>query len=308
MLVEKASPRPVFVVNNLRGIGWILLSVGASSAMTVAVRGAAVSLDSRMVVLLRASLTLVALLVAILVFTRLRKQLSFTLPWLHLSRGALIAVSTHLGFFTIASIPLATSTVLFFLAPVFATILSVIFQNEKVGPRRIFAILLGFFGAVVIMRPGFETIHPAMLTALASSLLFAGALIQSRKLAEADGSFSALVSSVVVTVIVSIPLAAPVFEMPSGWIVWAAVLLMVATGATRNISDIEAYRYAEAAVLAPFTYLRLILVGAAGYLIFGEIPDRYTLIGAVIIIAATLYIAQRERRLRQKATSASTLD
>ncbi len=290
-----------FSIDNFRGIAWMMLSVVASSAMTLAVRGASLSVNPRMVVLLRASLTLIALTIGLILFARLRRQLNFSRPWLHLSRGAMIGISTHLGFYTIATIPLATATVLFFLAPIFATILSVLFMGEKVGPRRIIAILLGFSGALVIIRPGFETIHPAMLSALASSILFAGALTQSRDLAEADGSFSALFSSVLVTMILSIPLAAPVFALPSGLIPWTWILVMVATGAIRNLGDIEAYRYAEAAILAPFTYLRLVLIGAAAVLFFGEIPDRYTLIGAVVIIAATFYIAHRERQVRRQA-------
>ena len=267
--------------------------------MAISVRGASLSLDSRMVVLLRASITLAVLVAGVIPFTRLRRQLSFTRPSLHISRGVMIGLSVQLGFYTMAKIPLATATVLFFMAPIFATILSVIIRKEKVGPRRVIAILLGFFGALVIIRPGFEAIHPAMLAALASSLLFAGALIQSREIAQADGSFSALLSSVAITTLLSIPLAIPVFAIPSGSIAWSFVALMVATGAARNIADIEAYRHAEAAILAPFTYLRVVLIGVAAYLVFDEIPDRFTLIGAVVIITAILYIAQREHRLKR---------
>ncbi|MHA3915998.1 DMT family transporter [Halovulum sp. GXIMD14793] len=303
--MSTATTRPDFAVDNLRGIGWILLSVAASSAMTVAVRAASLAVDSRMVVLLRAGITLLVLLAAILLVARLRRQLRFTRPWLHVTRGAMIAISTHLGFYTIAKIPLTTVTVLFFMAPIFATILSALYQKEKVGPRRIAAIAVGFTGALIIIRPGFGTLHPAMLTALLSSILFAAALIQSRGVAEADGSFSALFSSVLVTVIISIPLAAPVFALPTAPAIWAFVALLVITGAIRNVADIEAYRHGEAAVIAPFTYLRLIFIGIAAYWMFDEVPDRATLIGGTIIIAATLYIAQRETQLRKRAKPAT---
>lgn len=299
---DAASPHP-FAINNFKGISWLMLSIVASSAMTVAVRGAAHSLDSRMVVFLRASITLAVLVIGLLFFARLRRQMKFSRPWLHITRGAMIGFSTHLGFYTIANIPLATATVLFFTAPIFATILSAVIQKEQVGPRRVAAIVVGFIGALVILRPGIETLHPAMLSAIASSLLFAGALNQSRGIAEADGSFAALFSSVVVTVIVSIPLAWPVFQIPTGLGVWSIVVLMVVTGAMRNVADIEAYRYGEAAVLAPFTYLRLVLVGLAAYWLFDEVPDEFTLLGAIIIIAATFYIARREAVLRKANSS-----
>ncbi len=297
-----SSPdQPVFAVDNLKGIGWIVISVVASSAMTIAVRGSSMAVDSRMVVLLRAGLTLAALAIAILLVARLRRKLRFSRPWLHISRGAMIGFSTHLGFYAIANIPLATVTVLFFTAPIFATILSAIYQKEAVGPRRIAAIAAGFLGALVIIQPGADVLELAMLTALASSVLFAAALIQSRGIAEADGSFSALVSSVVMTVVISIPLAAPVLSLPSGWVAWGFVFLLVVTGAIRNIADIEAYRFGEASVVAPFTYMRLVFIGIGGYLFFDEIPEWATLIGAVIIIGAALYIARREAQLRKAA-------
>lgn len=290
-----------FAVDNFKGIAWIMVSIVASAGMTIAVRGASLSVDTRMVVLLRSSITLVLLLIGILLVARLRKQLRFSRPWLHITRGAMIGVSTHLGFYTISNIPLATATVLFFMAPIFATILSVIIHGEKVGPRRVAAIIVGFIGALVIIRPGAGSLHPAMLSAIGSSILFAAALSQSRGIAQADGSFAALFSSVVMTVIISVPLAAPVFELPTGWVAWSFVLVMVATGATRNVSDIEAYRYGDAAVIAPFTYLRLVLIGVSAYFIFDEIPDSYTWIGAIIIIAATAFIARREAQMRKKA-------
>ena len=305
MPVIEPALAPSFTINNVKGIIWILVSVLGSSAMTIAVRGAALSLDSRMVVLLRSSLTLAILIAGIILFTKLRRQMRFSRPWLHVSRGIMIGISTHLGFYTIATIPLATATVLFFMAPIFATILSVIVHKEQVGPRRIAAIVIGFVGALVIIRPGFGAFHPAMLSAIGSSVLFAAALNQSRGIAEADGSFAALFSSVLATVVVSVPLAAPVFEIPAGLIAWASVFLLVATGALRNVADIEAYRHGEAAVIAPFTYLRLVLIGLAAYWLFDEVPDQFTLVGAVIIIAATVYIARREALLGRAAKKPS---
>lgn len=74
-------------------------------------------------------------------------------------------------------------------------------------------------------------------------------------------------------------------------------------GVSRGIADIQAYRYADASILAPFTYLRLVFVGLGGYFFFAEVPDRYTWIGAAIIVAATLYITQRERHLAKSRNS-----
>ncbi len=275
-----------------------MLSMGGASVMALAVRGAVGAIDSRMAVMFRAGVTSLLILIGLLMFSRLRRKMRFSRPGLHLLRGGLIGVSTNLGFYTIMFIPLSTATVLFFTAPIFATILAVLVHKERVGPRRLAAIAAGLIGALVILRPGFDGFHPAMLAALASSALFAIALSLSRDLANADGAISAYFSSVVITAIVTLPLALPVWEMPPDAMTWFAVAVLVATSAVRGIADIQAYRFAEAALLAPIAYLRLVFIGLGAWLLFDEGIDNPTWLGAAIIIGATFYIAQRERARR----------
>lgn len=289
-----AAPIAVAERDNMQGIVWALVSVVGASAMTLAVRGVTLEVDSRMAVLFRAGITSVLIAVAVLMFASARRALRFSRPGQHLLRGALIGVSTNLGFYTLAHIPLGTATVLFFMAPIFASALGVLLHGERVGPRRIAAIAAGFLGALIILRPGFEAFHPAMLAALGSSLMFAIALTMSRNLANADGALSTYFSSVVITVIVTLPVAAPVWELPSSWITWGAVAVLVATSALRGVADIQAYRHADAALLAPISYLRLVLIASAAWLLFGETVDGPTWVGAGVIISATLYIARRD--------------
>lgn len=284
--------------DNARGLAWMFFSVVTASAMSVAVRFVSDDVDSRMIVTLRAGVTTLIIL-AVLPF--IWRRLRFTSPRDHLIRGALIGLSTHLGFYTLVHLPLATATVLFFTAPIFATILAATFQNERVGPRRWGAVAAGFAGALIILRPGFNALDAAMLAALGSSLLFAIALSMSRRVARADGPLSAFVSSVLVTVVISLPLAVPVWEMPHSTTGWVAVAVLVICGAARNVGDIQAYRYADAGLLAPITYLRLVLIGGAGYLLFDELIDGYTGAGAMLIVASTLYIAHRTRVTASKA-------
>jgi drug/metabolite transporter (DMT)-like permease len=99
-------------------------------------------------------------------------------------------------------------------------------------------------------------------------------------------------------VIISIPIAAPVIAIPNINITWIAIFVLVITSTTRGISDIEAYRHADAALLTPITYLRLVFIGLSAYFFFDETPDTSTWFGATIIIAATLYIAKREQTLK----------
>ncbi|MEL6680065.1 MAG: DMT family transporter [Pseudomonadota bacterium] len=286
--------------DNLRGLAWILFSVIASSAMSVAVRPVSLEIDTRMVVMLRAGITTGLFVVALPLLWHYRDRMRFTRPRDHLIRGALIAFSTHLGFYTLANIPLATASVLFFTAPIFATILAIFVHGEPVGPRRLAAVGAGFAGALIILRPGFGAFEPAMLAALGSSLLFAMALTMSRGLAQADGPMSTYISSVVITAVISLPVAVPVLDLPQSSYAWIATAVLVIAGGARGVADIQAYRYGDAAVLAPVTYLRLVFVGIAGYLMFDERIDGPTLLGAAIIVAATLYIAQRERAVKAR--------
>jgi len=298
----EAGPPAAPARENWTGILWALVSMVAASFMSLAVRGVALEVDSRMIVMARAGVTSLTIIIGLILFSKLRRHLRFSRPWTHLLRGGLIAVSTNLGFYTLAHVPLASATVLFFTAPIFATILSALIHGEKVGPRRIAASAAGFLGALVILRPGFEAFHPAMLAALGSSALFAGALSLSRGLANADGAFSTYFSSVAVTALVTLPAALPVWQLPSGGWTWFAVAVVVGSSALRNVADIESYRLADAAILTPIAYLRLVLIGFGAWLLFDEAIDGATWIGAAIIIASTLYIARREAAMRQTKT------
>jgi drug/metabolite transporter (DMT)-like permease len=178
-------------------------------------------------------------------------------------------------------------------------VLAIPFQGETVGPRRWAAVAAGFAGAIIILRPGAAPMDLAMLSAVGSSLLFALALIQSRTLVAEDGAVSVFLSSVVVTLVVAVPAALPVWSLPqAGW-GWLLACAVVAAGAVRGLADIQAYHHAEASVLAPITYLRLVILGAAGYLLYGEVVDNPTIAGAAVITGSTLYIARREAQLRR---------
>ncbi len=184
--------------DNLRGVIWMLISVVGASGMTVAVRELSATLDPRMIVALRAGVTLLAF-VALAPFFRGLRRLRFSRPWLHVARGMLIALASMMGFHTIANLPLATATVLLFTAPIFATLLSMLVHRERVGIRRASAAAAGFAGALIILQPGLQPLNLAMLSGLGAAVMFAAALTLSRGLVAADGAPAAYMSSVVVT-------------------------------------------------------------------------------------------------------------
>ena len=280
---------------NWRGILWAMLSVIGASAMAISVRGASLGLDTRLLVGYRLFFTLILIGILILIVPRLRSKIHFKQPRAHLIRGVLMAFSVHLGFYTLSIVPLAAAAILFATAPIFATIISVAMGRETIGIRRTLAILVGFIGTIIVMRPSSEIIDTNMIYGIGSSIFFSFSLVMSRNLARTDGPLSTLISTSAIGLIVTIPLAAPVFEITTDTniILWTLVLIIF--GILRQYSDIQAYTYAQAAVIAPISYFRVVLIGLMAYLFFNEIPVVTTYIGATIIIAATIYITNRER-------------
>lgn len=286
---------------NLRGGLWMVLSVVAASAMTISARSASAEISSVMIVMMRAigGFGLVAL--AMGVRPRLASGLRFSQLSAHVIRGALVAISTQMGFYTITQMPLATATVLFFSAPIFATIMAIPVLGERPGPRRIAAVAAGFIGVLIVLRPGAVPVTWAMASALGSSLCFAIVLLMSRKMANEDGPLATYISSAVMTFLISMPILGTGWEVPFSTWGWVALAILVVSSLARNIADIQAYRLAEASFLAPLTYTRLVFIAIGAYFLFDETPDAASLLGGIVIMAAALYIARRERAKRLEA-------
>ncbi len=293
-----------FVPDNIKAISWILLSVLGSSAMAIAARQASYDIDSAMIVFLRFTATAMLLVLLMVIRPTPETKLRFSRPYLHLTRGLLMGVSALLGFYAIANLELVTATVLFFCTPIFATIFAGFMHGEHAGPRRWTAVIAGFIGVIIVLRPGYATIEPAMFAALGSAILFALALVQSRPLAQADGPFSTLFATVTITALVAFPVALPVWKMPDTGFLWILVVAIIATGIIRMVADLQAYRFGEAASLAPMSYLRLVIVAIAAYVLYNEVPDGAAMIGAAIIVGSAIYIGRREAAIKKRNSTA----
>lgn len=291
---------PVPLSGNALGAIWIIVSVAGATGMTLLVRVLTPDMHSAMLVFLRSALGVLVLLPLIWRVQATGRRLSFRAWQLHLLRGALITVALNGGFYAIWKLPMAQATILFFMAPVFATLLSMALVGERVGPRRWGAIAAGFVGAMIILRPTAGGLDPAMLAALVSSVCFAGSLIIGRLTATRDSADSTFVSSAAIVAFTTLPPALWVWSMPDSLMVWLLIGGLVLCSSLRGYADIQAYAVGDAGYLAPFSYLRLVTIGLAGYVWFGEVLDRPTLVGGAVIITATLYITLREQRLGRR--------
>jgi drug/metabolite transporter (DMT)-like permease len=285
---------------NMRGALWMLVSVVGATAMTVLVRALTPDLHTTMIVFLRSAVGLAFIAHMLgradpVRLTRLRR------PWLHLARGALTAVALNMGFFALWTLPLTTATILFFMAPVFSTMLAPLMLGERVGVWRWGAVLAGFAGALIVTRPGLSDIELGALAAVGSSLSFALALLVGKIAASRDGSDAVFVTTGLLSAALTLPPALPHWSLPTDATVWALVLALSAVSALRGYADIRSLAVGEASFVAPISYLRLPAVALAAWLLFAETVDGATWVGGGVIAAATLVITLRERRARPTA-------
>ncbi|TDR87188.1 DMT family transporter [Enterovirga rhinocerotis] len=220
-------------------------------------------------------------------------------PSLQMGRSICLIGSSLFFIMGVSSLPLASATTLNFISPMLVTALSIPLLGEQVGIRRWSAIAVGLLGVVIIVRPGSGAFDPAVLYPMLSAASWAMAIILTRKLAGIDRPWTAMCYSAIVGFIVLSVAVIPVFVMPSWREIGLAAFLACAATAGQYLT-VLAFQRAPASLLAPFTYVQLIWATALGYLVFGNLPDGWTGIGAAIIIASGVYTAHRERiRLRE---------
>src|SRR5258708_7328827 len=220
-------------------------------------------------------------------------------PSLQVWRGVAL-LSSSLFFITgLRFLPIAEASATTFVAPLFVTALSIVFLGENVGVRRWLATIVGLFGVMVIVRPGGNAFHPAAILPIVSAFGWACTLIMTRMISGKDRAITTMAYSSIVGFCILTAL------VPFFWVTpnWRDIFLGVGVGVASTTGQwivVLAFRYADASVLAPFSYSQLVWVTILGFLIFGEVPDLWTLVGAAIIIATGLYTAHRERLRRSQ--------
>ncbi len=215
-------------------------------------------------------------------------------PALQVTRGVCLVASSLLFIFGLRRLPLAEASTISFVSPVLTTMLSVPLLGEQVGVRRWAAVVAGLAGVVVVMRPGLAGFQPAALFPLGSALCWALALVITRRMADVERPSTTVLWSAGVGALVLSLLLPFDARWPTPGQMGLAVMLGLLASVGQSIV-VVAYRHAPASVLAPFSYAQLVWAGFAGWLVFGNLPDRWTLVGAAIIAASGVYTAHRER-------------
>jgi drug/metabolite transporter (DMT)-like permease len=215
-------------------------------------------------------------------------------PLTQLARGLLTFAASVAFLMGLRRLALADATAINFIWPVLVTVFSIVFLGERVGFRRTAATLAGFVGMLIIMRPGSAAFQSAAVFPLLTALFWAAASVLARVLSSADRSETTIAWSAMTT------LAASTIAMPFVWrtptTVEIAFAVTVGVGsAISHAMIVVAYGKAQASMLAPYSYAQLVFAAVCGYAFFGTLPDRWVVLGSVIIAASGLYTIHRER-------------
>ncbi len=281
------------MINNVLGLIWGLLATALFAVVTAMAKVAVVDYHVLQVLLFRQAMIFLSTLPDIA--KAFPSALKTRQPVWHAARliGAFIALSSSI--WAVAVLPLTTAITLNFAKVLFVSLLALWVLKEPVGPRRIIAVLVGFIGVIIAMRPGAEgVIDVNALIPLAGALGAAVAMISVRRLSQNESTATLLIYQ---SVFVGLAAAVPMY-----W-VWVTpdlpdFLFLTAMGVLATLAQwlgVKALRLGEASVLGNLEYTQLIWASAIGYLIWTEVPDGYTLVGAAIIIATSIYIFRRER-------------
>ena len=214
---------------------------------------------------------------------------------LHFGRAGFNTVATLAYFVALTLIPLVQVTALSFTSPLIATLLAVVVLHETMNGRRWTGFFIGLVGAVIILRPGIREIGTGQLMVLLSTGTWACALICTKVLARTETSLSIAAYSALLQVPIAFAGAVFVWQMPSLRQIGILIVLGGLAGFIQ-LSIAQAFRDADATLVLPIDFTKLIWASIAGYLVFGEIPDFWTWIGAVVVFIGVFYMALQERK------------
>ena len=222
---------------------------------------------------------------------------------LQIARSVLVLLATASMFVALGFMPLADAVAITFAGPLLIVALSALILRERVGPRRWAAVVVGFVGMLVIIRPGAGAFQAAALLPVAVAFFYAMYQIITRHLSHRSDPltmlfYTALVGAVAMTAIVPFDWQTPTAAQ------WGMLVAVGFLGGLGHYAIIKAYERSETALVAPFAYTEIIWATALGFVVFGDFPDLATFAGTAIIVASGFYVLHRERRARRVALQA----
>jgi len=300
------------------GIACIVAAMMTLSLQDSLVKWLGATYALHQIVLTRSLIAAVVTLVVLAATARL--ALLKTRRWsLHLTRGLLLVVTNSAFFLALVAMPIAEAVAMFFVAPLFITLLSALLLGEPVGPRRLLAVLVGFAGVVIVVRPGSGLFGYTALLPVGAAATYAIMQIMTRRLGTTDSAAAMAFSVQIVFIAAGIAMGLAVgdgrfagsddpsldfllrpWRMPTAEDVplFALVGLLIAAA---SVLLFQAYRVTEAATIAPFEYIALPFAAIWGFLFWGDVPDAIAILGMGLIVGSGVFIVVRTERLGREA-------
>lgn len=228
----------------------------------------------------------------------------FKRPGIQALRALFLLGATVSNFYALRELQLAQTVSILFCAPFVVTILSVVLLNEKVGLHRWGSIVVGFCGVLIIFRPGIADLPIEVLYSIITMLCYSGYTLTTRILAPVESATSLVCFPALFVSVIMIPFAIPFAALPEFNVIMV-ILFAGILGTLGHWFHTKAHSIAQASVLAPYMYIEIVWMIILGYLVFSDVPDVYTIIGAAVISASGLYLLYRERQAKPQ-TKADT--
>jgi len=280
-----------------RGVALMILAILMFATMDALAKGLVGRYPAPQVVWARYAGQL--LVVLVLLNRRAPRTLKTDYPWLHMARSLCQFGATALFFLSLTRIGLAEATALADISPVLITLGAALFLGEKLGPRRLAGVVAAMIGALIIIRPGSGIFSLWALLPLGAAISYTGNALLTRHIGSRETAWTSLLHASIFGTLVSM-LALPFVWVPvAGADLWLFALVgLLGTGA--QLCLIRSFSIAEAAVVAPFAYLGIIVATFWGVVLYDQWPDRWTVIGALVIVGAGLYVWHRETQSSRK--------
>ena len=220
---------------------------------------------------------------------------------IHILRSALNLPAMLLGFAALAILPLEKITAIHFVVPLLVTILAVIFLKEKIYLYRSLALIIGFLGVLIILRPGIVDISIGIYMALTSSLIWSVVIILTKKVSKDDSAITILSHQYFYMSLFSLPLVIYFWDLPNLKTI-IFILCAAISGTILHIALNHAYKLVDVSMTQPYSFLGLIVSSVIGYFVFSDKPDLYTWLGASVIFCGVILISYRELQLNKEIT------
>lgn len=281
--------------NRRIGIGLVTLTTLCFAALDTTAKWLVLSLPVFQVVWMR-FFTHVLLTSALLAPVYGRELVRVRHPWLQALRATMLASMTALNFWALQYLQLAETGAIQFSVPLLIAMVSAWQLGEHLDAKRWIAIVAGFAGVLLVIRPGSQAFHPAILLSVGNALVYAAFNILTRRMAATESPAATQLMSGIGATIATAPFAWAHWVTPADWRTWALLAFCGLCGGLGHYFVALAHRYGSAARLGPFLYQQIVYMSLGGWLVFGQVPDRFVVLGAVVVVGSGLYLLWHEMR------------